>query len=129
MSGVGYTGYCEMSFAEDEDRTEWDRMWRERPLRQLVNPVRMDVALPTDSTWGELLRVEIAPDPPLFSYTNWRYSEVCPVCGNGTSADNRIAATIYPHFDSGFTYGLPCWVHEDCLLSCEEVAGPAPAPW
>ena len=118
-----------MNFAEDEDRTEWDRVWRERPLRQLVNPVQIDVVPTSDPAWGEVVRIEIAADPPQFSDTGWRNSEDCPVCGNVTSADHRIAATIYPYFESGFSYGLPCWVHESCLLSCEEIAGPAPVPW
>ncbi len=85
-----------MGFAGGEDRTEWDRVWRERPLRQLVKPVQIDTELPTDSVWGELVRVEIAADPTQFSYTSWRYSETCPVCGEVSSADHRIAATLYP---------------------------------
>lgn len=118
-----------MIFAEDEDRTEWDRAWRERPLRRLVNPVQIDVAPTGDPAWGEVARVEIAADPPQFANTGWRNSEICPVCGKATPTDNRIAATIYPYFESGFSYGLPCWVHGDCLAACEEVAGPAPVPW
>jgi hypothetical protein len=121
--------YREMNFAEDEDRTEWDRGWRERPLRQLVNPVQIDVAPTADPAWGKLVRVEVAADPPQFSDTGYRNSEICPVCGDVTSAYNQIAATIYPYFDGGFSYSLPCWVHEACLVSCEEIAGPAPVPW
>src|SRR5947209_19981786 len=43
----------EMNFDEDEDRTEWDRAWRERPLRQLVNPAQIDVVHTPDPTWGK----------------------------------------------------------------------------
>lgn len=118
-----------MSIAEDEDRTEWDRVWRERPLRQLVNPVLIDVEPTADATWGKVVRVEIAADPPQFADVGWRNSEICPVCGKATSSDCRIASTVYPYFESGFSYGLPCWVHEACLAACEEVAGPAPVPW
>jgi hypothetical protein len=118
-----------MNFDEDEDRTEWDRVWRERPLRQLVNPVQIGLAPTADLGWGEVVRVEIAADPPQFADPGWRSSETCPVCGKATSTDHRIAATIYPYFESGFSYGLPCWVHAACLAACEEVAGPAPVPW
>jgi hypothetical protein len=118
-----------MNFAEDEDRTEWDKAWRECPLRQLVNLAQIDVTPTADADWGKVIRVEIVADPPQFADTGWRNSDICSVCGNVTSADNRIAATIYPYFDSGFSYGLPCWVHEACLLSCEEIAGPALVPW
>ena len=118
-----------MSLNEDEDRTEWDRVWRERPLRQLVMPAQIDVAPAADPAWGCVVRVEIAADPPQYADTIWRDSEVCPVCGGAASSDRRIAATIYPHFESGFSYGLPCRVHEACLAACKEVAGPAPVPW
>lgn len=118
-----------MSFVEDVERTEWDRAWRERPLRQLVNPVKINVAPNTDPAWGEVERVEIASDPPQFLNPDWRDSDICPVCGKATADDQRIGASLYPYFTSGFTYGLPCWVHEVCLLACAEIAGPAPVPW
>jgi hypothetical protein len=119
----------EVNLAEDEDRTEWDRVWRARPLRQLVNPVQTDVAPTADPAWGAVVRVAIAADPPQFADTVRRDSEICPACGKVASTDNRIAATIYPYFEGGFSYGLPCWVHEACLAACEEIAEPAPVPW
>jgi hypothetical protein len=115
--------------AMDDDRTEWDKAWRERPLRRLVNPVPVDVAPTPDPAWGKVLRVDVAADPPQFTDRCWRKSEVCPVCGEVATSENRIAASIYPYFEIGFSYGLYCWVHEACLLSCEEIAGPAPVPW
>jgi hypothetical protein len=118
-----------VNLAEDEDRTEWDRVWRERPLRQLIAPVQIDFAPVADPAWGEVVRVTIAADPPQFADTALRDSEICPVCGKVAPTDVRMAATIYPHFASGFSYGLPGWVHETCLAACEEVAGPAPVPW
>lgn len=118
-----------MSIDEDEDRTEWDRVWRERPLRQIVKPVQIEVAPTPNPAWGRVVRVEIAADPPQYADTIWRNSEGCPVCGEATTSDRRIAATIYPYFESGFSYGLPCWVHEACFAACEEIAGPAPVPW
>ena len=119
-----------MNIDEDEDRTEWDRVWRERPLRRLVKPALIDVTPTANPAWGRVVRVEIAADPPQYADTiEWRNYEGCPVCGEATSLDRRIAATIYPYFESGFSYGLPCWVHEACLAACEEVVGPAPVPW
>ena len=118
-----------MNLAEDEDRAEWDRVWRERPLRRLVNLPQIDVVPAADDAWGKVLRVDVASDPPQFVDSGLRVSEICPVCGKGASSDCRIAATLYPYFESGFSYGLPCWMHEHCLASCEEVAGPAPVPW
>src|SRR5918997_4672772 len=100
-----------------EDRTEWDRVWRERPLRQLLTPVRIDVAPTSDPAWGRVVRVEIAADPPEYADTLWRNSDGCPVCGEVASSDCGVAATIYPYFESGFSYGLPCWVHESCLAA------------
>lgn len=114
---------------DDDDRTEWDEIWRNRPLRQLVNPVQIDVAPTEDDTWGKVMRVEIAADPPQFVDLGWRKTEICPVCGMTTSTGLRIAVTIYPYLASGFSYGLGCWVHEPCFADCEEIAGPAPVPW
>lgn len=118
-----------MDFDKDEDRAEWNRAWRERPLRRLVNPPRINVVPTVDSDWGQVVRVDVATDPPQFVDAGMRISEVCPVCGKETSGGYRLAATLYPYFESGFSYGLPCWIHEPCLASSEEVAGPAPVPW
>jgi hypothetical protein len=118
-----------MNHDEGEDRAEWDRAWRERPLRRLVNLPQINVAPTADHTWGKVVRVEVAADPPQFVDSGLRNSGICPVCGRGTSSDCRIAATLYPYFEGGFSYGLPCWLHGPCFASCEEVAGPAPLPW
>lgn len=114
---------------EDEDLVKWNRVWRERPLRRLLIPPQIDVVPTADHDWGKVIRVDVAADPPQFVGSGFRDSEICPVCGNVASSDYRIAATLYPYFESGFSYGLPCWIHEPCLASCEEVAGPAPVPW
>jgi hypothetical protein len=39
----------------DEDRTEWDTIWRNRSLRQLVTPVQVDV-LPTPNVMADVKR-------------------------------------------------------------------------
>ena len=116
--------------SEDEDRTEWDTTWRNRALRQLVTPVQVDV-LPTPNVdWGKVTRVEIAIDPSQYAESGWRKTEICPICGSTTTdGDPRLAVTIYPYFLSGFSYGLPAWVHESCYAGCEEIPGPAPVPW
>ena len=130
MPGVSWLmEHPEVNLAEEDDRAEWDRVWRARPLCRLVNPVQIDVSLTADPALGEVMRVEIAADPPQYAGAIWRQTEVCPACGEVTSPEARIAATVYPHFDSGVSYGLPCWVHQSCLAACEEVAGPAPVPW
>jgi hypothetical protein len=114
---------------DDDDRSEWDDVWSTRPLRQLVNPVQIAVAPTADHAWGKVIRVEIAADPHQFAGLGWRETEICPVCGVTTSTGLRVAATIYPYFASGFSYGLGVWVHEPCFAACEEIAGPAPVPW
>ncbi len=116
-------------FSTDDDRAEWDRIWRNRPLRQLVNPVQIDVAPSPDHEFGELTRVDVAADPPQFADRGNRATETCPVCGVTTSPELRIAVSIYPYFASGFSYGRGAWAHEACLASCREIPGPAPVPW
>jgi hypothetical protein len=122
-------GAAGMNSDKGEDRAEWERVWRQRPLRRLVNPPQIDLASTTDHAWGRVMRVDVVADPPQFVDSGWRVSEMCPICGEGASRDCRIAATLYPYFESGFSYGLACWVHEPCLASCEEAAGSAPVPW
>jgi hypothetical protein len=112
-----------------DDRDEWDRIWRERPLRRLKTPVQIDVAPTPDSTWQDVVRVDIAADPLRFVDRVWRATEICPVCGTATSAGRRIAVTIYPYFTNGFSYGLGAWAHEPCIAGCEQIQGPAPVPW
>lgn len=119
----------ELHSCTDNERTEWDAAWRSRPLRQLVNPVQIHVVPTVNDDWGEVIGVEIAPDPPQFERLIWRETDVCPICGMGTSTGERPAATIYPYFTTGFSYGLGVWVHESCFATCEETAGPAPVPW
>ncbi len=81
-------------FSTDDDRAEWDRIWRNRPLRQLVNPVQIDVAPSPDHEFGELTRVDVAADPPQFADRGNRATETCPVCGVTTSPELRIAVSI-----------------------------------
>jgi hypothetical protein len=114
----------------DDDRTEWDNVWRNRPLRRLVGPVQIDVAPSPNHDWGDVTRVDIAIDPPQFESGVWRKDEICPVCGRATSTkESRVAVTIYPYFANGVSFGLGAWAHESCYASCDEVPGPAPVPW
>jgi hypothetical protein len=80
-------------------------------------------------TFGEVTQVDIAADPPEFVDSGLRKDDLCPVCGNATQVDFRIAVTLYPYFASGFSYGVAAWAHESCLVVCREIAGPAPIPW
>ena len=50
----------------DNERAEWDEVWRNRPLRQLVRPVQIDVAPGPDHTFGNVTHVDIAADPPQY---------------------------------------------------------------
>lgn len=111
------------------ERVAWDETWRSRPLCQLVSPVQIDVAPILNHTFGEVTHVDIAADPPQFADSGWRRDDLCPVCGNTTPVDSRIAVTIYPYFATGFSYGLCAWAHPSCLAACKEIAGPAPIPW
>jgi [ribosomal protein S5]-alanine N-acetyltransferase len=111
------------------ERVEWDVVWRSRPLRQLVSPVQIDVAPIPNHTFGEVTHVDIAADPPQFADSGWRRDDLCPVCGNTTLVESRIAVTIYPYFATGFSYGICAWAHRSCLAACKEIAGPAPIPW
>lgn len=112
-----------------EERAEWDEVWRNRPLRQLVSAVQIDVAPLPNHEFGNVTRVDIAMDPAQFEDSAWRKDDVCPVCGNQTLVDSRIAVTIYPYFSSGFSYGLGAWAHQSCFAACKEIPGPAPVPW
>ncbi|MGH9880588.1 MAG: hypothetical protein ACRD6N_04065, partial [Pyrinomonadaceae bacterium] len=47
----------------------------------LAIPIQIDVAPTADDDWGEVVRVEIAPEPVQFMDQIWRKTEVCPVCG------------------------------------------------
>lgn len=119
-----------MKIDEDEDRGEWDRAWSESPLRRLVTPVQIEVMPSSDPGWGKVVRVDIAADPVEYADDiGYRNTDGCPVCGDAVPSGHAIPATIHPYFEGGFSYGLPCWVHEACLESCEEVEGTAPVPW
>jgi hypothetical protein len=47
-----------MNHDEGEDRVEWNRAWRERPLRRLVNLPQINVAPAADQTWGKVARFQ-----------------------------------------------------------------------
>jgi hypothetical protein len=119
----------ELDLSTDDAQAEWDGAWRNRPLRQLVGPVQIDVAPMPNHSFGNVTHIDIAVDPPQNIASGWRKDNICPVCGTATSIDSRIAVTIYPYFDSGFLYGLAAWAHESCFATCREIAGPAPVPW
>ena len=56
----------------DDDRTEWDSAWRNRPLRRLVNPIQIDVTPTPNGDWGDVTHVEIVSDPPQYAERGWR---------------------------------------------------------
>lgn len=114
----------------DEDRSEWDAIWRNRELRQLASAVQVDVSPTARDEWGTVTRVEIAIDPSQYADSVWRKDDICPICGNMTTgSDSRLMVTIYPYFSSGFSYGLGAWAHQECYAACEKIPGPAPVPW
>ncbi len=119
----------EVNLPEDNDRTEWDRVWRNQTVRQLPNPILIDVSPREEEAWGKVMRVEVVADPIQFSDRVWRKTENCPVCGLTTSTDQRMAVSIYPYFTNGMSYGFGAWAHEPCFVGCEEVGGSAPVPW
>jgi hypothetical protein len=119
----------EVNLSTDDERAEWDEAWRNRPLRRLICPVQIDVAPTQNHPFGNVTHVDIAADPPQFIDSIWRKNDLCPVCGTAASVDSRIAVTVYPYFESGFSYGLGAWAHQSCFATCKEVAGPAPIPW
>ena len=119
----------EVDLSTDDERAEWDEVWRNRPLRQLVVPVQIDVAPTPSHTFGHVTHVDIAADPPQFVDSIWCKDDLCPVCGTATSVDSRIAVTIYPYFANGFSSGLGAWAHQSCFERCKEIVGPAPIPW
>ena len=138
LSGPSHAGELKRSMAlnpmetelsADNERAGWEEVWRNRPLRQLVSPVQIDVAPMPNHTFGNVTHVDIAADPAQFVDSIWRKDDLCPVCGKATPVDSRIAVTIYPYFASGFSYGLGAWAHQSCLAACKEIAGPAPIPW
>ena len=114
----------EVDLVIDDDRTEWDAAWQNRPLRRLVNPVQIDVSPTPNDNWGDVTRVNISIDPPQFEHFNWRKDDICPVCGQTTTGESsRLAVSIHPYFSNGSSYGLGAWAHESCFASCEEVPG------
>ena len=115
----------------EDDRTEWDNAWRNRPLRRFVHPIQIDVAPTSDADhWGDVTHIDIVSDPPQYAGFGWRENDICPLCGRTTIHDgSRIAVTIYPYFSKGFSYGRAAWAHESCFAMCEEIPGPAPVPW
>lgn len=119
----------EIDLSADNERAAWDEVWRHRPLRQLVSQVPIDVAPMPGHSFGSVTHVDMAADPPQFEDSAWRKDDLCPVCGNPTLVDSRIAVTIYPYFASGFSYGFGAWAHQSCFAACQEIAGPAPLPW
>jgi len=57
----------EVDLSTDDDRTEWDEAWRNRPLRQLVCPVQIDVTPTPNHTFGNVTHVDIAADRKIIS--------------------------------------------------------------
>ena len=118
----------ESDLCTENERGEWDEAWRNRSLRRLNYPVQIDVSPTADHTFGEVTHVDIAADPLQYVDSVWRKDDLCPVCGTATEVESRIGVTIYPYFESGFSYGLPAWAHETCFAECKEIDGPGPVP-
>ena len=113
----------------DDERAEWDEAWRNRPLRQLICPVQIDVAPTLNHTFGNVIHVDIAADPPQFVDSIWRKDDLCPVCGTAPSVDSRIAVTVY----SLFRERLFIWPGRlglsIVLCNLQRGRHPPPIPW
>jgi hypothetical protein len=114
---------------ENDDRTAWDRAWASMPHRRLLAPPKVAVSDSFVASFGKIVSVTISADPAAYSEKNWRQSEVCPVCGTTTAGKDRLAASLHPTFENGFSYGLGVWVHPSCFENCPDAEEPTPIPW
>jgi hypothetical protein len=111
------------------DRAESDRLWRMMPHRRLASPPKAVSRVGLLDRLGDPVSWSISQDPPQFSDGIWRESERCPICGERTSDQDRLPATLHPRWESGFTVGLGVWVHRACFERCPDKGEPAPIPW
>jgi hypothetical protein len=112
-----------------EDRAEWDRLWRMMPHRRLPSPPKAVSRVSPLDRLGDAVSCSISQDPPQFRDRMWRESDRCPICGERTSDQDRLPATLHPRWESGFNVGLGVWVHRACFEGCPDMAEPAPIPW
>ncbi len=112
---------------ERDDRETWEQAWRNCSHRRIESPIRIDVGL--DSDFGKIVSVTISENPAEFSDKGWRETDYCPICGQTTVGAQRLAATIHPTFETGFSYGVGVWVHGLCFEKCPETGEPALIPW
>ena len=115
--------------SRDDDRTQWELAWRDRPLRRIALPVRIDVRPSPNPEWGEPTVVLGAAAPPEFADRVAIGSEICPVCGVRVAAGARLAVILWPEFSRGAGIGVGAWAHIACFAACEEAPGRAPIPW
>lgn len=113
-----------------EDRGEWDRSWRAMPHRRLTSPPQAGLgSLDALRGWGDPVSVTISQDPPEFCDRSWRESEYCAICGERTSDEGRLPASLHPAWASGRSVGVGVWVHRTCFERCPDTGEPAPIPW
>lgn len=113
---------------DGKDREEWDRGWSSMPHRHLAKWSKFELWDPRGHL-GEPISITISQDPPQFADWVKRGSEPCPVCGEPTSATDRLAATLSPRWANGVRFGIGVWIHRICFESLPDVGGPAPIPW
>jgi hypothetical protein len=112
-----------------EGREEWDRDWRVMPHRRLSSPPKTGLSSNALGRFGNPISFTISQDPPQFCDRVWRESECCPICGERTSGEARLAASLHPGWASGLTVGIGVWVHRTCFESCPDTGENAPIPW
>jgi hypothetical protein len=113
-----------------EGREEWDRTWGAMPHRRLSSPPKID--LETLDRLGNPISFTISLDPTRFHHFRdrvGRASEYCPICGERTFGEDRLAASLNPRWESGLTVTIGVWVHGICFENCPDAGERAPIPW
>src|SRR5262245_21884507 len=114
---------------DPDDRAEWDRLWSSTTQRSLPSVPKVGVKLSIGSSPVTVVEVTISADPNEFSDRVWRQSDVCPVCGQSTAGETRLATSLDVILENGLMYGVGVWTHRSCFERCPDTGVPAPIPW
>lgn len=112
---------------DGNDREEWDRLWSGRTQRLLPGACKLNLGHHFAAL--QLARATITDDPPEVAGLVSRGSEVCPICGESTAGDARVAALLDVTFANGLGFGMGVWAHHACFEACSDTGLPARIPW
>ncbi len=115
---------------DDQDRTEWDRVWSSMELRKVEDATKVDVQALFRHDFGPSISVLVSKIPEQYIAKMYFPTKDCPLCSNpANDPETTFAASLTLEFERIKRLGVSVWVHRECFDKLPISDKPTPVPW